>query len=142
MEMIATGLPTSGHANSTNRTGFFGKRLSEYFGVESDKLLEVNRHGKLALVVTRLTCSGAKKIGGSLIAPVLHALETAAACDCPRKTIIPKATEDRQDVAGHRLGWKLRPERGLFDRSGGFKGRRKHSCRIWSCSYPTWVVSW
>jgi hypothetical protein len=30
MEMIATGLPSSGHANSTNPAGFFGKRLSEY----------------------------------------------------------------------------------------------------------------
>lgn len=37
--------------------GFFGRRLSKHLGMEGDCIHKINRQGKLALAVTRLTCT-------------------------------------------------------------------------------------
>lgn len=37
--------------------GFFGRRLAMHLGMEGDCVHKVNRHGRLALAVTRLTCA-------------------------------------------------------------------------------------
>jgi AraC family transcriptional regulator len=41
----------------TSSEGFFGRRLSKHLGMEGDCVHKVNRQGKLALAVTRLTCT-------------------------------------------------------------------------------------
>jgi AraC family transcriptional regulator len=66
-------------ADLPRRGGFFGRRLGEYFGVQATELLEMNWHGKPALVVTRLTCSRPDRLGGGPISPepafsILHQL--------------------------------------------------------------------
>lgn len=40
----------------TNFDGFFGRRLAMHLGMEGGCILEINRQGRLALAVTRLTC--------------------------------------------------------------------------------------
>lgn len=37
--------------------GFYGRRLSQHLGMDGDCLLRVHREGRLALAMTRLTCS-------------------------------------------------------------------------------------
>ncbi len=63
------GLSATVPEDLTRRGGFFGRRLGEYFGVEATELLEMNWHGKPALVVTRLTCSRPDRLGGGPISP-------------------------------------------------------------------------
>jgi hypothetical protein len=62
-------LSTTVPVDLTRGGGFFGRRLGEYFGVEAAELLEMNWRGNPALVVTRLTCSRADRLGGGQISP-------------------------------------------------------------------------
>ncbi|TFV50220.1 AraC family transcriptional regulator [Bradyrhizobium niftali] len=41
--------------------GLFGRRIAMYLGIEGDCIHKVNRHGKLALAITRLSCT--RRIG-------------------------------------------------------------------------------
>ncbi|OAF16479.1 AraC family transcriptional regulator, partial [Bradyrhizobium neotropicale] len=49
------------HAESSVECGFFGKRLSDYFGVEASTLAQIRRHGKLYLAVPRLTLANSER---------------------------------------------------------------------------------
>jgi AraC family transcriptional regulator len=77
-----TGLSAIVPVDLTRRGGFFGRPLGEYFGVEATELLEMNWHGKPALVVTRLSCSRPDRLGGGPISPepafsIFHQLAAA-----------------------------------------------------------------
>ena len=41
----------------TSSDGFYGRRLASHLGMEGDCVRKINRHGKLALAITRLTCT-------------------------------------------------------------------------------------
>lgn len=54
--------PTAGELPMTqvaeaNSEGLYGRRLTTHLGMDGDCVHKLNRHGKLALAVTRLTCS-------------------------------------------------------------------------------------
>jgi AraC family transcriptional regulator len=76
------GLSTTVPVDLTRRSGFFGRRLGEYFGGQVAELLEMKWHGNPALVVTRLTCSRPDRLGGGQISPepalsIFHQLAAA-----------------------------------------------------------------
>lgn len=67
------------HAEPSIERGFFGRRLSDYFGLEANAVVQIRRHGKLYLAATRLISSHSDRMVGSRLSSepafsVLHQL--------------------------------------------------------------------
>src|SRR6266702_1724459 len=60
-------MPMTDHTEPSIQSGFFGKRLSDYFGVEANTLLQIRRQGNLCLAVTRLISSRSDRMVSSQI---------------------------------------------------------------------------